>query len=166
MKENAPYPARLWHEEENSYARCELCAHNCRIAPGKSGICGVRHNMEGRLFTRVGRYLASVNLDPVEKKPLFHFLPGSKTFSIGSIGCNFKCAFCQNSSISQPGEAGFPLARLQPADPQGIVRAALQSGAKSISDTYNEPAIFFELMSECAALANNAGLRNIMVSNA
>ncbi len=192
MKKDALYPARLWHEEENAYARCDLCAHNCRIAPGKNGICGVRHNMEGRLFTRVGRYLASVNLDPVEKKPLFHFLPGSKTFSIGSVGCNFKCAFCQNSSISQPGpvqesklesnqepkqgpvqgsdqdmgDCGFPLARLQAADPNGIVRAALQSGAKSISYTYNEPAIFFELMAECAALAIDAGLRNIMVSNA
>ncbi len=163
------YPARLWRpfESGSALARCFLCAHSCLIAPGKAGLCGVRLNKGGKLFSLVGRALAAVNLDPVEKKPLFHFLPGTRTFSIGSLGCNFRCAFCQNSDISQVGENGQEVfARLKAVTPEEIVQAALNSGAESISYTYNEPTVFFELMQDCAALAKEAGLKNIMVSNA
>jgi pyruvate formate lyase activating enzyme len=130
----------------------------------------VRGNFSGALYTAVGEYLAAVNLDPVEKKPLFHFLPGSLTFSVGSLGCNLHCEFCQNSGISQLSDACRQNpALIKPghrADAHGIVKAALESGAASISYTYNEPTVFFELMQDTAGLALERGLRNIMVSNA
>lgn len=147
-----------------NYVRCGLCRQECQVAPGKYGQCGVRYNHQGSFFTAVGANVAAVNLDPVEKKPLFHFLPGTATFSIGTLGCNLHCRFCQNSDISQPfGSSRNPGRK---ADAWSIVKAALESGARSISYTYNEPVVFFELMRETASLAIEHGLRNIMVSNA
>lgn len=163
MSEPLYSPARLW-EPEGSSARCRLCAQYCLIAKGETGKCGVRKNRGGELLTRASDELAAVNLDPVEKKPLYHFLPGSNTFSVGSFGCNFSCAFCQNSDISQYDsrwESGG-----HAANPGALVRSAQKYGAASISYTYNEPTVFFELMRPTAALAHAEGLRNIMVSNA
>ena len=164
-------PARLWEPcSPGEETRCLLCRRFCRIKPDRLGDCGVRGNFSGSLYTAVGNSLAAVNLDPVEKKPLFHFLPGSMTFSVGSLGCNLHCAFCQNSGISQLSKAcRQDPARIRPgrrADAAGIVEAARQSGAASISYTYNEPTMFFELMQDTAGLALAKGLRNIMVSNA
>jgi pyruvate formate lyase activating enzyme len=129
----------------------------------------VRANFGGELFTAVGNSLAAINIDPVEKKPLFHFLPGSKTFSVGGLGCNFHCKFCQNSEISQiPGTVD--ILRRMPGQrskvtPQELVDAAIKNKTASISYTYNEPTVFFELMQATAELAGRHGLRYIMVSN-
>lgn len=158
------HEAALWKPMEDGHVRCGLCAHVCRIAPGGRGICGVRENRKGVLHTLVYDKVAAANLDPVEKKPLYHFLPGTRTFSFGTMGCNLSCSFCQNATLSQPPRQGLPI-KGHPATPQGLVHAALESGAASISYTYSEPTVFFELMRDTATLARAAGLKNIMVSN-
>jgi pyruvate formate lyase activating enzyme len=159
--------AMLWERMSDNITACGLCAHRCRIAPGKSGICGVRVNDGGRLCTRVyGRVIAE-HIDPVEKKPLYHFLPSSSTYSIATVGCNFKCTFCQNWGISQ----AFGL-RNADIDGQGsamqahsIVDHALKRKCESVSFTYTEPTVFFEYAFSAAKFAKDAGLKNIFVSN-
>lgn len=164
MSEALYSTAELWEAGAGKSARCRLCAQYCLIESGAHGKCGVRKNRGGTLLTRSASEVAAINLDPVEKKPLYHFLPGSMTFSVGSFGCNFSCAFCQNSDISQYNgrwEGGG-----NAASPSGLVRAAQKYRAASISYTYNEPTVFFELMRPTAELAHVQGLYNIMVSNA
>jgi pyruvate formate lyase activating enzyme len=156
--------ARLWKRLKDDAVQCRLCSHFCVIPAGERGRCGVRENRAGTLTTLVYDRLAAVNLDPVEKKPLYHFLPGTSTLSLGTCGCNMGCAFCQNASLSQtPRQSG----RIegQPASPRSLVDAALDHGAASISYTYSEPTIFFELMADTARLAHEQELKNIMVSN-
>lgn len=164
------HPARLWKTLGKSdgsaptNVQCRLCSHFCNIAPDKTGTCGVRKNVNGKLFTLVYDRVAAANLDPVEKKPLYHFLPGTNTFSFGTVGCNLACSFCQNYSLSTtPRLTGCITGQL--TKPEQIVELALESGAQSISYTYSEPTIFFELMVETAKLAIKSGLKNIMVSN-
>ena len=157
-------PALLWRPLEGTALQCLLCAHFCRIEEGKRGQCGVRENRGGELFTLSRDKVAALNLDPVEKKPLFHFLPGTTTLSLGTQGCNLACLFCQNASLSQPPRRGEAL-RGENIPPREIIRLARTSGAASVAYTYSEPTIFFELMRETAAAANDAGLANIMVSN-
>lgn len=158
-------PAMLWRKAEDSEdVLCGLCSQYCRIAPGHRGFCGVRENKGGELFTHVADRVAAINLDPVEKKPLYHFMPGTMTFSFGTMGCNVGCSFCQNFSLSQPPREGRPITG-QKLTPEDMVRAALDNGAQSISYTYSEPTIFFELMLQTAKLAVEKGLKNIMVSN-
>ncbi|MCL1889413.1 MAG: AmmeMemoRadiSam system radical SAM enzyme [Desulfovibrionaceae bacterium] len=156
--------AGLWEALPGGAARCRLCAHYCRLAEGEISRCGVRLNRQGKLLTRNAGELAAINLDPVEKKPLFHFLPGSQTYSLGSFGCNFSCRFCQNSGISQG--AARKSGSGQRVAPEKLLDAAVKSGAASLSYTYNEPTVFFELLAACARTAKDKGLRNIMVSNA
>src|SRR4030067_3791823 len=122
---------------EKGKVRCLACSHKCLISEGRVGICGVRKNVNGKLYLLVYGKVASMNVDPIEKKPLYHFLPHTKTFSIGTVGCNFKCDFCQNFEISQAPKQG----RIFGKDirPEEIVEKAIQSGCKSISYTYNEP---------------------------
>ncbi len=157
-------PALLWKALDNHTAQCQLCAHFCRIKPGQRGRCGVRENQGGELITLVFDAVAALNLDPVEKKPLFHFLPGTTTLSLGTPGCNLACAFCQNASLSQPPrETG--LIRGDRVPPKELVRTALRLGAASMAYTYSEPTVFYELMRETAATALDSGLKNIMVSN-
>ena len=156
--------AGLWEPLPGRAARCRLCAHYCRLTEGEIGRCGVRLNRQGKLLTRSAGELAAIHLDPVEKKPLFHFLPGSQTYSLGSFGCNFSCRFCQNSGISQG--AARKAGSGQRSTPEKLLDAALKSGAASLSYTYNEPTVFFELLAVCARTAKDKGLRNIMVSNA
>jgi pyruvate formate lyase activating enzyme len=158
------HPARLWKSLANGEVVCQLCAHFCRLASGERGKCGVRQCQDGALFTLVHDRVAAINLDPVEKKPLYHFLPGSVTLSFGTMGCNLSCGFCQNYALSQPPRQGKPIAG-ELATPAGLVQAALGSGAASISYTYSEPTIFFELLVETAELAHARRLKNIMVSN-
>lgn len=158
------YPAAMWKPLKDAAVQCCLCAHACVIKPGKRGQCGVRRNLEGTLFTETYDAVAALNLDPVEKKPLFHFLPGSMTLSFGTMGCNMRCDFCQNHSLSAPPREGKPVTG-QPIPPPMMVEEALRCGAKSISYTYSEPTIFFELMQATARLAAENGLLNIMVSN-
>lgn len=145
---------------------CFLCAHRCIIQPGKRGICAVRENRDGTLYSLVyGKIIAS-NVDPIEKKPLFHFLPGSLSYSIATVGCNFRCEHCQNYEISQ-----FPRERPELSipgrdmTPESVVEAALNAGCRSISYTYTEPTIFLEFAFECAKLAREKGLKNVFVSN-
>lgn len=143
---------------------CRLCAHNCSIAPEKYGICGVRRNVKGTLFSLNYRECIAQNADPIEKKPLYHFLPGSKSWSIAAPGCNFKCGFCQNWNISQLRYEHFS-GRIEPVEPGVIVRNALRSGSKSIAYTYTEPTVYYEFMIETAQMAVEKGLKNVMVSN-
>jgi pyruvate formate lyase activating enzyme len=156
--------ALLYEREGEDVVRCALCAHRCRIAAGARGICGVRENRAGNLTSLVSRTIVAANCDPIEKKPLFHVLPGSRSYSIATAGCNFRCTFCQNHEISQmPREerriAGRDLA------PAAIVELALRSGSQSIAYTYTEPTVFFELAYETAGIAREKGLRNVFVTN-
>lgn len=158
------HKARLWKLLKDETLQCELCSHFCVIKPGERGTCAVRVNQGGTLYTLTYDRVAALNLDPVEKKPLYHFMPGTRTFSMGTMGCNLSCAFCQNYSLSQPPREGREVTG-QEVTPQLLVDAALQKKAASISYTYSEPTIFFEIMSDTARLALEKGLKNIMVSN-
>jgi pyruvate formate lyase activating enzyme len=144
---------------------CALCAHRCVIAPGKYGVCGVRENRGGRLETHVYGEVIAAHVDPIEKKPFFHFLPGTTAFSIATVGCNFRCAFCQNWEISQSSTKNEAGAEGQPLPPEDVVRNALKQGCRSVSYTYTEPTIFFEYAYDTAKLAKQAGLANHFVTN-
>lgn len=154
--------ALLYEKGEAGAVRCRLCAHHCLVKPGKRGLCGVRENREGVLYSLVYGKVSALALDPIEKKPLYHFLPGTATYSLATVGCNFTCAFCQNAGLSQaaPGETG-----VRDLTPEAAVSEALASGARSLSYTYSEPTIFLEYALDIGRLARNRGLRNIFVTN-
>ncbi|MBB5347640.1 AmmeMemoRadiSam system radical SAM enzyme [Desulfoprunum benzoelyticum] len=154
----------LFFEQQGDAVRCGLCAHHCLIGEGKRGICGVRENREGRLVSLVYGNLVAEHVDPIEKKPLFHVLPGSLSYSIATMGCNFRCLHCQNSSISQVDSRSGDLPGVT-RTPESVVRAAQRSQCQSISYTYVEPTIFFEFAYRCSVLAAQQGLKNIFVSN-
>jgi pyruvate formate lyase activating enzyme len=156
--------ALLYEKLSNGVVRCDLCAHHCRIAPGKLGICQVRKNIDGVLYTLVDNRIISQHVDPVEKKPLFHFYPGSQAYSVATPGCNFRCAWCQNWHIAQMLREQQLIAG-DKVMPEDIVAAAISSGSHSIAYTYTEPTVFFELAYETAQLAKAAGLKNIYVTN-
>ncbi|MFH1854706.1 MAG: AmmeMemoRadiSam system radical SAM enzyme [Candidatus Omnitrophota bacterium] len=148
--------------------RCELCAHRCEITAGKFGICGVRKNQDGKLYTHVYGEVIASHVDPIEKKPLYHFMPGSFSYSIATMGCNFKCSFCQNWEISQAlrmGEGWRVKGEGYELKPEEVIREAKKNKCKSISYTYTEPTIFFEYAYDIARLAREAGLSNIFVTN-
>ena len=164
-KEVAMQRAMFQEPLEEKAVRCHLCAHRCTIAPGRRGVCRVRENRNGTLYSLVYGRLVSGNADPIEKKPIFHLLPGSLSYSIATAGCNFRCRHCQNFSISQyprlhggeiPGDT---------ASPAEVVAAAKATGCASISYTYIEPTIFIEFALETAQLAKQHGLKNVFVSN-
>jgi pyruvate formate lyase activating enzyme len=156
--------AMLYEKLEHQRVRCNLCGHRCVISAGRRGVCKVRENQAGSLYTLVYGQVISQNVDPVEKKPLYHFYPGSKAFSIATAGCNFSCQWCQNWQISQlPRERD--LIRGRKIDPEKIVESALLTGSRSIAYTYTEPTIFFEYSYHIALLAHLAGLANIYVTN-
>lgn len=159
------HEAVLYDKLENGQVRCKLCAHRCRVADGKRGICAVRENNSGTLYSLVYGRAISANVDPIEKKPLFHFLPGTRSYSIATAGCNFSCVFCQNWQISQitKGPRGQIVGEDLP--PDKIVERAMKLGCQSISYTYTEPTIFFEYAYDTARLAQKAGLKNIFVTN-
>ncbi len=156
--------ARLWKPLKDGHVQCRLCSHFCLIKPLERGLCGVRENKGGVLYTLVYALPAATNVDPVEKKPLYHFLPGTRTFSLGTMGCNLSCTFCQNATLSQPPRLGQRISGHH-AEPAHLVAAALESGCKSISYTYSEPTVFFELVEDTARLARTKGLKNILVTN-
>ena len=150
--------------ESGMKVRCHLCPHLCLMAEGKSGICRVRYNREGTLYTSVYGRVAAMHSDPIEKKPLYHFFPGSEILSIGTPGCNLHCSFCQNYHLSHPGRSDS--VRQLAITPVGIVeKAAGIQGNTGIAYTYNEPTVFFEMMLDTATLAKDMGLKNIVVSN-
>ncbi len=156
--------AFLYEKIGNGKVKCHLCAHNCSISPGGRGICAVRENRDGILYTLVYGKIIARHIDPIEKKPLFHFHPGSRSYSIATVGCNLRCMHCQNYEISQypkehsdiPGED---------MTPEQVVSEAELSGCKSISYTYTEPTIFMEFAYDCARLARKKGIKNVFVSN-
>ncbi|MDI7275209.1 MAG: AmmeMemoRadiSam system radical SAM enzyme [Anaerolineae bacterium] len=156
--------ARLYERLDGERVRCQLCAHRCTLKPGQRGICCVRENQSGTLHTLIHGLLISQAVDPVEKKPLFHFYPGSDAFSIATLGCNFRCSFCQNSDISQwPREGRRMVGRETPA--AAVVEAARRCGCRSIAYTYTEPTVFFEYAYEVSVLAREAGIANAFVTN-
>jgi pyruvate formate lyase activating enzyme len=159
------HDAMLWAPLEGGKAACALCAHRCVIAPSKAGICGVRENRGGKLVTLVYGEVIAAHVDPIEKKPLYHFFPGSKALSIATPGCNFHCAFCQNWEISQAPRRKDGGLRGSSFAPGEIVREALAHDCRSISYTYTEPTIFFEYAYDTARLAREAGLANNFVTN-
>ncbi len=157
--------ALLYKKLEEEKVSCYLCSHRCLIAEGDFGICLVRQNKKGTLYTHAYGRVIAAHIDPVEKKPLFHVMPGSMSFSIATIGCNFLCGFCQNWQISQKKEADKLGMVAQEMAPSEIVKLARKSGCESIAYTYTEPTIFFEYALEIAELARQEGLLNIFVTN-
>jgi pyruvate formate lyase activating enzyme len=157
--------AFLFEKSEDGTVFCNLCAHKCQILPDKSGFCGVRTNDNGTLYTTAYGNVISSAVDPVEKKPLYHFLPGSKTFSIAVPGCNFRCGFCQNWEISQIKKVKYGEENGFFIEPAGVVQSATRFNCNSISFTYTEPVIFMEYAFETARIAKEAGLRTVFVSN-
>ncbi len=158
------HPAKFWEVADGGRVRCNLCRFHCVITAGRRGRCGVRENREGSLYSLVYGCAVAENLDPIEKKPLYHFCPGSPVLSIATVGCNFRCLHCQNHQISQwPHEhPGIPGTELTPSE---VVRHALESGSKSIAYTYTEPTIYFEYAFDTAVKAREAGLKNVFVTN-
>ena len=154
--------ASYYETLENGKVRCNLCPHHCVINLGKTGNCKVRKNVDGTLYSLVYGKSIAQSTDPIEKKPLFHFYPGSKAFSIATVGCNMHCLHCQNADISQVTRRIFPNKKVSPEE---IVHAAKKSGAQSIAYTYTEPTIFYEYAYDIAHLAKQEGLKNVFVTN-
>ncbi len=158
------HKALLWQTGENEECLCGLCHHRCRIRPDQKGVCQVRQNIGGTLYSLNYDSVCSMGVDPVEKKPLFHFQPGRKSFSIATMGCNFQCDFCQNWQISQAPRSEKRIEG-RPYTPEQIVRSALEHHCSNIAYTYSEPTIFMELAADCGRLARQEGLANVFVSN-
>ncbi len=156
--------ALLYEKLDGQKVRCALCAHRCLIAPDKLGICRVRQNRQGELISLVYGQAISQAVDPIEKKPLFHFLPGTEAFSVATVGCNFRCSFCQNAEISQmPVDMGQIMGRH--TSPEQVVAAARREGCASIAYTYTEPTVAFEYTYDISRLAHHEGLKNVYVTN-
>jgi pyruvate formate lyase activating enzyme len=160
------HEAMLWSRlsPDDPRVRCNLCAHRCVIPPGKLGACNVRENQDGTLYTLVYGSTIAQHVDPIEKKPLFHFQPGSRSYSIATPGCNFRCEFCQNHEISQLPRA-HDFVGGAPATPEQLASAARRSGCASMAYTYTEPTVFAEYALDTARQARALGLRNVFVSN-
>jgi pyruvate formate lyase activating enzyme len=156
--------AYLYEKESGGKVRCLLCNHRCLIAEGKRGLCCVRENNDGILYSLVYERLISANVDPIEKKPFFHFLPGSKAFSIATVGCNFRCLHCQNHEISQLPKDKAKITGGKTSSEE-IVSMALKYNCTSISYTYTEPTIFFEYAYDTAKIARKKGIKNNFVTN-
>ncbi|MBS1266395.1 MAG: hypothetical protein MAG795_00362 [Candidatus Woesearchaeota archaeon] len=154
------HKARYYYKQKNKLI-CTLCPHSCHIGQGEFGICGVRKNIDQTLYSLNYNRPLGLQVDPIEKKPLFHFLPGKKALSFGTAGCNLGCLHCQNWHMSQK-KVTQTTNKIPPED---VIRLAIENDCKVIAYTYNEPTIFFEYMLECAKLANKQRLKNIIVSN-
>lgn len=172
--------AFLYKKLAGKKVKCECCRHGCVVLPGHSGVCGVRKNIDGELFLRVYGKAIAVHVDPIEKKPFYHFMPGAKAFSFGTIGCNFRCKFCQNWDISQainavrerykkPDESEVVIGKLcdegQDLSPKSAVSYCKENNIPIIAYTYNEPTIFTEYAHDCAVLAKKSGIKNVYVTN-
>ena len=142
--------------------KCRLCPHECQVADLERGSCGVRENRDGIYYSLVYGQPCAVHIDPIEKKPLFHFHPGSQAFSLATAGCNFSCRFCQNWEISQRRPEQVQAVRMPP---EAVLRQAQKQACPIIAHTYSEPVIFFEYMRACAALGKEKGIANVMISN-
>jgi pyruvate formate lyase activating enzyme len=152
--------ALMW-KKAGEKLECRLCAHRCKIGAGSTGICGVRKNEGGKLLATTYGKVSSMGPDPIEKKPLYHFLPGSKSYSFGSVGCNFRCDFCQNFSISQE----YTERGLKQIEPEEVPLLASEYRCRSVSWTYNEPTLWFEFTLDSSKLARRAGIASNYVTN-
>ena len=157
-----PHEALFYKTLEKKAVECQLCPHNCRISDGKAGICRGRRNNNGKLIAETYGKCVSISVDPIEKKPLFHFFPGEGTLSICTAGCNMRCKFCQNWEISQKGPGDLPFQELSP---EQIVDAALSKSLHHISCTYTEPTIYYEYAYDTCKLAHSKGIHTSWVSN-
>lgn len=161
----------LLYEKAGDIVQCKTCNHRCRIAPFKRGVCGVRENQKGKLFNLTYGRLIAENIDPIEKKPLYHFMPGTYSLSIASVGCNLSCMWCQNDDISQCTKADvfdrdLIMNKLGvEMDPEDVINHAKAAKTPSVSYTYTEPTIFLEFAYETMKLAKKADLKNVWVSN-
>jgi pyruvate formate lyase activating enzyme len=155
------HTAKYW-EKKGDAVHCLLCPQSCTISDGAAGLCRVRKNVKGTLYSLAYAKPVAVSIDPIEKKPLYHFLPGSNSFSIGTAGCNLRCLHCQNAGISQAASDEVPGIDMSP---EAVVNLALEKGCTSISYTYNEPTVFHEYAVDCAKLARAKGLKNVLVTN-
>ncbi len=156
--------ARFYKTGAGRKVTCSLCPHSCTISEGGQGKCGVRINEEGRLWSSAYGYPVSMSADPIEKKPLYHFFPGRDIFSVGTMGCNFRCTFCQNYTISQAAVSGTPA--LEYTTPAEVAAKAYgMPGNAGIAYTYNEPVVWYEFMYDIAVLARDRGMKNVVVSN-
>ncbi|MFW6029802.1 MAG: AmmeMemoRadiSam system radical SAM enzyme [Halanaerobiales bacterium] len=150
----------LFQEKVNEKTvKCNLCPHNCEISVNSTGICQVRKNQNGKLYSLNYGKISSIGIDPIEKKPLYHFYPGSEILSLGSYGCNFHCDFCQNWQISQKKPHTKSL------EPKEVIKLAKDKGVKSIAYTYSEPLVWYEFIKDTAKLAKKEGLKNVLVTN-
>ncbi len=156
--------AMLYEKREEGNVRCNLCAHRCTIHSGRQGICGVRGNRDGILYSLVYGTLIADSVDPIEKKPFFHVYPASRSYSIATVGCNFFCEFCQNHGISQMPRKASMISG-EDSLPSEIVARAKKSGSKTIAYTYTEPTVFFELAYDTAKIAAENSLKNLFVTN-
>ena len=162
-RKEASFWRPLAGDKDGKRVECGLCSFRCKIAEGKRGICGVRENIDGRLISlNYGRVIAA-GIDPIEKKPLFHFLPGSLSYSISTVGCNFRCLHCQNAEISQVAK-GAPIEGRY-VEPKKIVFDATALGAETVAYTYTEPTIFYEYARDVMEMAHKVKLKNIFVTN-
>jgi len=157
--------ASLSEKLGENIVRCHLCHHHCRIKEGQRGLCQVRQNRHGVLETLVYGRLIARHVDPIEKKPLFHVLPGTRSYSIATVGCNFRCAFCQNADIAQLPADHDGMIVGTPATPEEVVADALARECRTVAYTYTEPTVFFEFVRDTARLAAAEGLRNVLVTN-
>lgn len=154
--------AMYYRKLEGDLVQCQLCPNKCLLREGQRGICKVRENIGGKLYSMNYGKIVAMNLDPIEKKPFFHFLPGEKAFSIAAPGCNLRCLYCQNWQISQvvPEEINFVQMK-----PEEVVQRAIESQAKIIAYTYSEPTVFYEFMIDTAKIAREKGLKNVVVTS-
>jgi len=157
--------ARFYERRENGYVHCTLCAQYCDIRPGKLGVCGVRENRDGTLYALNYGMVVAAHVDPIEKKPLFHFYPGARALSVATVGCNFRCTFCQNWDISQMSKGKARKVAGDYADPSAIARAAVRGRCRVVSFTYSEPTIFYEWAYDVAKESAQQGILNTFVTN-
>jgi pyruvate formate lyase activating enzyme len=156
--------AMLYEKLADSRVQCSVCAHRCKISSGRRGLCGVRENKNGILYSMVFGTLIAENIDPIEKKPFFHIYPASQSFSIATVGCNFNCVFCQNHEISQMPRATLMIMG-DDSEPAAIVERAKNNRCKTIAYTYTEPTVYLETALETAKIAAQEGLKNVFVTN-
>lgn len=154
--------AKHWTKLDGKKVRCELCPHRCVLDDGQVGVCRVRKNIRGKLYTLIYGSVSSMAVDPIEKKPLFHFKPSSRIFSISTVGCNMRCKHCQNWEISQTSPSDFPLREFSPEE---IVDIAQEQGSEGIAFTYNEPTIWHEFTLDVAKIAKKRGMYTVYVTN-
>lgn len=157
--------AYLYDKLEDGTVKCNLCNHRCLIKNGKRGICKVRENRDGTLESLIYGKLIAKHIDPIEKKPLFHLFPGSLSYSIATVGCNFKCRFCQNADIAHMPEDRDGMIMGNHAAPEDVVAEAVKTNCRSIAYTYTEPTIYFEFACDTAKLAHEKGILNVFVTN-